>query len=207
LRLLYKYHSFYKSYQRMLETGDIEKIIKNGRAYIRLTGKAKNRLQRDYGLFGWQKQSWDGKWRLVVFDIEEKRKYLRNKLRSKLKELGFGKLQRSIYISPYDLVEDIYEWLKAENLLGDVLVLTAKHELMGQAEELAQKIWQIDKLEEKYSTLEQDIRLAKKEKKPEKILELKNHYLEFLKIDPHLPFDLLPGNWVGERVKKLVAKL
>ncbi|MDE2312233.1 MAG: hypothetical protein KGJ93_04090 [Patescibacteria group bacterium] len=49
----------------------------------------------------------DGVWKLVIFDIPEKQKYVRVVLRSKLKALHFKKWQNSIWISPYKLDEEI----------------------------------------------------------------------------------------------------
>ena len=51
---------------------------------------------------------WDGKWRVVVFDIPERNKNARNALRQKLKDLGFG----NVYVaSKKDLspIEKIHE--------------------------------------------------------------------------------------------------
>jgi DNA-binding transcriptional regulator PaaX len=51
---------------------------------------------------------WDKKWRLLIFDISEQRKKLREALRHKLIELGFYRLQDSVWIYPYpcnDLME------------------------------------------------------------------------------------------------------
>ncbi len=50
---------------------------------------------------------WDGKWRIVVFDIPERIKGGRNALREKLKELGFYELQKSVWIFPYDCKDEI----------------------------------------------------------------------------------------------------
>lgn len=43
----------------------------------------------------------DGVWKIVIFDIPEKKREVRNHLRSKLKTLGFKKWQESIWVSPY----------------------------------------------------------------------------------------------------------
>ncbi len=45
-------------------------------------------------------RTWDGKWRLALFDIPEVRVALRAKLRRRLCVLGFGYLQNSVWISP-----------------------------------------------------------------------------------------------------------
>lgn len=50
---------------------------------------------------------WDKKWRLVVFDIPEKKKMARESLRMKLKDLGFKKFQHSIWITPFSCEKEI----------------------------------------------------------------------------------------------------
>ncbi len=49
----------------------------------------------------------DGVWKLVIFDIPEKHKYVRTVLRAKLKQLHFKKWQNSIWVSPYALDDEI----------------------------------------------------------------------------------------------------
>lgn len=50
---------------------------------------------------------WDGEWRIIIFDIPEKFKKAREALRGKLKELGFAKLQQSVFVSPYECEDEI----------------------------------------------------------------------------------------------------
>lgn len=49
----------------------------------------------------------DGVWKIILFDIPEKKRQVRNVLRSKLTSLGFKKWQNSIWISPYTLAPEI----------------------------------------------------------------------------------------------------
>ena len=44
---------------------------------------------------------WDGKWRLVMFDVPEKRKKVRDILRMLLRSAGFIHFQDSAWIQPY----------------------------------------------------------------------------------------------------------
>lgn len=53
----------------------------------------------------------DGVWKLVIFDIPEKHKYVRTVLRAKLKQLHFKKWQNSIWISPYKMDQEIEQEL------------------------------------------------------------------------------------------------
>ncbi len=51
--------------------------------------------------------NWDGIWRMVIFDIPEKRKKAREAIRKKLKELGFKELQKSVLVHPYECENEI----------------------------------------------------------------------------------------------------
>lgn len=50
---------------------------------------------------------WDGKWRVVMFDIREKRRRARSQLRSLLMSAGFLRLQDSVWVHPYPCDEFI----------------------------------------------------------------------------------------------------
>jgi len=50
---------------------------------------------------------WDGKWRIITFDIPEHLKRARNALRVKLNNLGFLKYQKSVFIYPYECRDEI----------------------------------------------------------------------------------------------------
>ena len=52
-------------------------------------------------------KKWDGKWRFVMFDIPDKFKNRSNTLRDKLKELGLYQFQKSVWIYPYPLENEI----------------------------------------------------------------------------------------------------
>lgn len=53
----------------------------------------------------------DDVWKIIIFDIPETKRQVRNVLRSKLTSLGFKKWQNSIWISPYTLAPEIEEEL------------------------------------------------------------------------------------------------
>lgn len=50
---------------------------------------------------------WDGKWRIVIFDIPESKKAVRDALRRKFKSLGFYQWQKSVFIHPFDCLDEI----------------------------------------------------------------------------------------------------
>ncbi|MEK7478235.1 MAG: CRISPR-associated endonuclease Cas2 [Patescibacteria group bacterium] len=64
---------------------------------------------------------WDEKYRVVVFDIEEKRKKERDLIRNQLISLGFIKLQHSVWISPYEC-EELITLMKTNRHLNDNII-------------------------------------------------------------------------------------
>lgn len=50
---------------------------------------------------------WDGKWRLVFYDVFDKRKGVRERFRAYLKSAGFYQLQESVYIHAYPCEKEI----------------------------------------------------------------------------------------------------
>ncbi len=68
---------------------------------------------------------WDKKWRMLIFDIPEHRKGTRDKIRHTLIDIGFMRLQDSVWVFPYDC-EDLIQLLKADLKIGkDVLYIVA----------------------------------------------------------------------------------
>ncbi|MFA6552041.1 MAG: hypothetical protein WCT19_00900 [Candidatus Paceibacterota bacterium] len=50
---------------------------------------------------------WDGNWRIVIFDIPEKFKKVREALRMHLRNLGFYELQKSVFVYPFPCLREI----------------------------------------------------------------------------------------------------
>lgn len=52
-------------------------------------------------------RKWDKKWRVIIFDIPQSSRLIRDIFRKKLKEWGFYPLQQSVWIIPYPCQEEI----------------------------------------------------------------------------------------------------
>ncbi len=85
-----KYVEVYKG-----EKGKLYKITPYGRNKIRS--------------YIFSEENWDKKWRIVIFDIPEDKKNDRDYFRYKLKELGFKKLQKSVWVCPFDIIDETKE--------------------------------------------------------------------------------------------------
>jgi len=52
-------------------------------------------------------KTWDGKWRVVIFDVNETKRSFRDALRRKIKSLGLYQLQKSVFVTPYPCQKEI----------------------------------------------------------------------------------------------------
>lgn len=87
----------------------IKDFVRNKKKYIELTPKGKRRA-RYYFLNKHilrSKKKWDGKWRVVIFDISEDKKSKRELIRKWLKNIGLKELQRSVYVYPFDFKKQL----------------------------------------------------------------------------------------------------
>lgn len=111
--------------RRLVAQGLITFEERGGKRYARITEEGKQMLEMESLLDkSMQKQKkWDGRWRVVIFDIPERRRGTRNMLRKFMQEFGFVRLQDSVWIYPYDC-EDIIALAKANFRIGaDVLYM------------------------------------------------------------------------------------
>ena len=83
---------------------------------VLLTPKgARKALQTKLRLTG-KKQRDDQKWIMVAFDIPENKRMLRDMLRDILLDLGYQKLQASVWVCPYDTFEATQEFVRMYRL-------------------------------------------------------------------------------------------
>jgi len=88
---------------RLEQRGLIRKEERANGIYFRLTPKGEKSIEkilaREYRIP--EPVWWDGKWRVLIFDIREKRRNTRAELRRLLTGAGFVRLQDSVWVYPY----------------------------------------------------------------------------------------------------------
>jgi len=81
----------------------------NNKSFFKFTPKGLNFIELLKLSAG--KLKWDGRWRILIFDIPENQRRKRDILRTKLTDLGFHQLQKSVWITPYPLPDAFTEFL------------------------------------------------------------------------------------------------
>jgi len=116
--------------ERLAVQGLIDFEKRDGKSYARITPEGQKVLlleQHKASLRNVKKRRWDKRWRMIIFDIPERRRRTRDRLRITMSELGFVRLQDSVWVYPYDC-EDLMALLKADLKIGAaVLYMVVEH--------------------------------------------------------------------------------
>lgn len=147
--------------------------------------------KRDFSIYKFIKE-WDGRWRIVSFDIPESERKVRSAIRRLLKGLGFKGFQRSVWISPLAL-DDRLQKIKSE--VDDISSFYIfKGQLpKGESEELVQELWD-------YELWAKRVRVFVQDKEKYSNQEFNRRFWDFILGHPKLPLDLLPANWPLEQL-------
>ena len=106
-----RYNAYYlrRTIRRLQKEKLVEVEEHDGESVVTLTKNGKRRIMKyalDQLSIG-KPKSWDKRWRLVLYDVEDHKKNLRDIFRSTLKGLGFYQLQESVWLYPYPCEEQI----------------------------------------------------------------------------------------------------
>jgi len=149
---------------------------------------------------------WDGRWRLVLFDVPKKRDAHRVRLRRHLRARGFGCLQGSVWITP-DPMEEEREVLSGESVNVNSLLLLEATPCAGESdEEIVAGAWNYELINRSYA---RHMKVLGEHPKG----QLRNHstarklrdwatrersaWLAAVNLDPLLPKRLLPPRYLG----------
>jgi phenylacetic acid degradation operon negative regulatory protein len=160
---------------------------------------------------------WDGQWHLLTYSIPESKRYLRRRLRQQLVWLGFGALNHATWISPRDLRAEVEQVVNSLRVAPYVDLFSAGHLVFSCDEEIIARGWDLEQLNDYYATfidhyepLFQECRArlrAGDSPDPQECFMqrfmLVHEYRSSPYVDPNLPAELLPDDWLGERATLL----
>ena len=104
--------------KRLKEQKVIEIVTTKRGDSVRITEKGKRKVL-NFKLDTLKlEKTWDGKWRLIIYDIAQQKRRERDYLREVLKRLNCLQLQESVYLTPYKCEEEI-EYVRQLFGIGD----------------------------------------------------------------------------------------
>jgi len=121
-----KKKDFAKIIYRLEQNGYIKRLKVKDKSAVMLTPKGLDKVFTIKMKSKERKQRTDKKWQMVLFDIPEKKKKERESFRRMLQYLGYKKLQRSIWVCPYDVLKETKDLIKRYKLEPHVELLLVK---------------------------------------------------------------------------------
>lgn len=115
-KMPWNYRGFFLKLYNLERRGYVVKKEKNNQSFFHLTPKGRLQVLKYLHLEKLKIKKWDRRWRVVIFDIPEDRKKLREYLRHYLLSSGFYPLQESVYLTSYPVSAELDRYLKKYNL-------------------------------------------------------------------------------------------
>lgn len=100
---------FRESVKRLRKQKLVEIVHQDGEPVVKITEEGRMRALR-YKLYEMEikrPKRWDRKWRMVIFDIPEKYKRMREIFRQHLKLMEFYPLQKSVWVHPFPCFDEV----------------------------------------------------------------------------------------------------
>jgi len=163
-----------------------------------LTEKGFDELVLGFPFFRYLRREWDGKWRILSYEIPEQRRELRDKLRREVAGWGLGPWHRSFWLTPHPIIENLKNLVSGKDEEKYIQAFESDHSF-GNQEVLIEKVWGKTALDKKYRELfkKWHLILSQDGEKPEKLKNVIKEYVVLLREDPGLPKHLIGENWIG----------
>jgi phenylacetic acid degradation operon negative regulatory protein len=161
-------------------------------------------------------RNWDGRWRVVLFDVPEHQEALRARLRRALRALSFGYLQNSVWISP-DSVHRLRARLAGLAVDAETLTFLEAHACGGESnDDLVRGAWDFPRINRGYEDHCNRL-LRQPAQSPQSpggraawtrwLVDEWRAWHRVLRHDPLLPDALLPASYRGKEAWALRMKV
>lgn len=161
--------------------------------------------------FGRDRESWDGRWLVLLVSVPESQRDLRHRLRNGLTWAGLGSPAPGVWISPHPARE-----AEAKQIVADLGLDAAAFSFcgpfagVGSERDMVEQAWHLGELADAYE--EFVARFAGlRPSTPDEILfaqiRLVDEWRRFPRLDPQLPMDMLPPHWIGLRAANVFDDL
>jgi phenylacetic acid degradation operon negative regulatory protein len=177
-----------------------EKTIEKGgkENQYRLTDKGFSELCLEFPFFRFQREKWDGKWRIISYEIPEKKREIRDRLRREMQGWGLGPWHRSFWLTPHPILPTLKSLTSQKEEEQYIQAFEAEH-TFGDSVFLIEKVWGKTTLDKSYRELFKKWHevLSSEDEKMNKLKKIIGEYINLLRQDPGLPKELIGESWIG----------
>jgi phenylacetic acid degradation operon negative regulatory protein len=205
----------------------VSRMCRNGLLRVRRTGAASYYSLSTAGyelldkgterIFQRKNEIWDGTWSIVTYSIPERMRDARDRLRLELGWLGYGALSEATWISPYDLARDVERLAETVGVKDKIFTFLVRHHGETRPQDIVSRCWDLTTIHERYAAFIADYQ-------PEMENHLKrlssgtaiepsecfvrrfgliHEYRKLPYLDPDLPQELLPQDWLRPKAAAL----
>ncbi len=164
----------------------------------RLTNKGFAELSLEFPFFRFLKEKWDGKWRVISYEIPEKKREIRDRLRREMQGWGLGPWHRSFWLTPHPIISTLKSLTSQKEEEHYIQAFEADHSF-GDRDILIEKVWGKTALDKSYRELFKKWHeiLSLGDEKVDKFKKVIDEYVDLLRQDPGLPKELIGDSWIG----------
>ncbi|MEU4803958.1 PaaX family transcriptional regulator C-terminal domain-containing protein [Actinosynnema sp. NPDC023587] len=171
----------------------------------------------DHRIFRRKRATLADGWLLAVFSVPESERNKRHLLRSQLSRLGFGTTAPGVWIAPAHLHEPTADILRSQDLHGYADLFRADHLAFGDLAGKVRRWWDLDQLEALYSAFLTEHGPSLERWRGRRTVDERAAFADYVRLltdwrrlpylDPGLPEELLPPEWIGIRAADLFFSL
>ncbi|MBR7827007.1 PaaX family transcriptional regulator [Actinospica sp. MGRD01-02] len=161
--------------------------------------------------FGRDRESWDGRWLVLLVSVPESQRDLRHRLRNGLTWAGLGSPTPGVWVSPHATREAEAKQVVEELGLESVaLSFSGAFAGVGSERTMVDQAWHLGELSEEYEDFLSRFAGSRPVSPDEKLyaqIRLVDSWRRFPRLDPQLPLELLPPDWIGLRAANVFTDL
>jgi phenylacetic acid degradation operon negative regulatory protein len=206
------------SISRLKRRGILEAERVGGVAGYGLSAQARSILDEgDRRIFARPRATRDDGWVLAVFSVPESERQKRHMLRSRLTWLGFGTVGAGVWIAPDHVEAETRDVLERYGLAPYVDLFHAGYLGFGDVDEQVTSWWDIDGLQRLYEEFYREhlpmLRRWRRRRRVDEAAAFADYvrtltaWRRLPYLDPGLPPDLLPADWLGVKAADLFFAL
>jgi phenylacetic acid degradation operon negative regulatory protein len=185
-------------------------IVKHEDASYQITEKGLAELALSFPYVRFTIFPWDGLYRIITYEIPEKKRKLRDSLRREISGWGLGPWHRSFWLTPHPVTSALKELVKTNSDYAPYVQAFEGQPVVGELSVLMEKVWNVRAVEASYRQAFKSWHQFLSDQtlsNEEKMQKIVNSYIEVLKTDPGLPGELVGKTWIGSEAWSIFREM
>ncbi|MGQ0844058.1 MAG: PaaX family transcriptional regulator [Sporichthyaceae bacterium] len=150
--------------------------------------------------------TWDRSWLVVLASVPESQRKLRHRLQTRLAWAGLGNPAPGLWVSTHrERASEVRQIIAELELESSAMSFVGPFGEIGSQASLVSRAWDLDAIADSYREFLAEISDVKPDPGDAVLLSqvaLVHSWRRFPFLDPQLPVELLPSDWIGHRARE-----